>query len=351
MFKTIEREGFILSKLKSKLIMLFVLVFAFGILASGCNLIEKSPEAIAKQKVAKVGQEYITRAQLDEEFAPALEQIKAQYGDNYLTSDDGKTMAANQKKQILDMMVDNLIFAQKAKEFNLFKDEKEIDDEVKKYVDDLMKMYNMDEDQFNKQLEQAKMTKEIFNKRVKEQAIIPQKVYENTVKDVTVGDDEIQKFYDENKASMTEKPNTMEVSHILLDSEDKAKEVKAELDKGGDFAAIAKEKSTEPDAKESGGSLGEIQYNDPGYDPTFVQAAMALNEGQISDPVLTQFGYHIIKVTKKNEYPVLALDKVKDQIKDQLSGEKKEKLFSDTMKEWKDKAGVKIYESNMNNMK
>lgn len=340
-----------MAKLKSKFALLLALLMVFGVFASGCSLIEKSPEAIAKQNVAKVGEEYITRAELDKEFAPVLEQIKAQYGENYLTSDEGRELVLNQKKYLLDILVDNKIFAQKAKEFNLFKDENEINEEVNKYIDDMLEMYGMTQEQFEEQLKQSNMTREDFSKMVKDQAVIPSKVYEHMVKDVTVGDDEIQKYYDENKESMTEEPNKMEVSHILLNTEEEAKEVKAELEKGADFAALAKEKSTEPAAKETGGSLGEILYNDPQYDATFVKAAMGLKEGQISDPVSTQFGFHIIKVTKKTEYPILTLEQAKDQIKEQLSNEKKQGKYSETMEEWKEKAAIKLYEKNINNTK
>lgn len=336
-------------KLKSRFALLLSLLIAFGIFASGCSLIEKSPEAIAKQNVAKVGDEYITRGELDKEFNPVLEQIKAQYGENYLTSDEGKELVLNQKKYLLDILVDNKIFAQKAKEFNLFKDENEINEEVEKYIADMVEMYGMTEEQFEEQLKQSNTTREDFSRMVKEQAVVPSKVYEHMVKDVTVGDDEIQKYYDENKESMTEEPNKMEVSHILLDTEEAAKEVKAELDKGADFATLAKEKSTEPAAKETGGSLGEIQYNDPNYDATFVQAAMALQEGQLSDPVATQWGFHIIKVTKKTEYPILTLEQAKDEIKETLSNEKKQVKYTETMAEWKEKAAVKLYEKNINN--
>lgn len=344
-------RGIDLLKLKNKAVVLLVLIISFGAFASGCSLIEKSQEAINKQKVAKVGGEYITRGELDKEFAPVIEQFKAQYGENYLTSDDGKSMVESQKTEYLNMMVENRLLAQKAKELNLFKDENEINEEVKKNIDDLLKQYSMTEEDFNKQLEEAKMTREDFEKSIKEQYVIPKKVYDYVVKDITVGDDEMQKYYDENKATLTESPNKMEVSHIVVNTEEEAKEIKTRLDNGEDFAALAKEKSTEPAAKETGGSLGEVLYNDPNYDPTFVKAAMELKEGQISDPVSTQFGYHIIKVTKKTEYPQLTFEQAKDKIKDQLLSEKKDTKYSDTLKEWKDKAGIKIYEDKINNMK
>jgi len=340
-----------LNRLREKITAVLVLAFVFGIFASGCSLIEKSPEAIKKQNVAKVGDEYITRAELDEMFSPLIEQIKANpdYGESYLNSSEGKEAIASQKMDFLHSLVENKLFEQKARELQLFKDEIEIEAEVKKQVDSLIEFYKSEEE-LNKKIEESKMTKDLFMKFLRAQ-VISNKVYEYLVKDLSVGDDEIQKFYDENKAYMTEKPNTLEVSHILVNTLDEAKEIKSQLDDGADFATLAKEKSIEPAAKETGGSLGEIEYYDLNYDPIFVDAAMKLKEGETSDPVETQFGFHIIRVTKKTEYPIQPLDKVKDQIKEQILTSKESQKYNEAVDEWMSSAGVKIYEKNVNNEK
>lgn len=62
---------------------------------------------------------------------------------------------------------------------------------------------------------------------------------------------------------------------------------------------MAKEVSQDPGSKDKGGLLGDISYSDSNYDPTFMKAAIALKEGTISNPVHTQWGYHIIKVNSK----------------------------------------------------
>ncbi|HBM75959.1 MAG TPA: peptidylprolyl isomerase, partial [Clostridiaceae bacterium] len=93
---------------KRRLTLFAALIIALGILASGCSLIQKTPEAIAKQKVAKVGNEYITRGELDELVNYQKGMFIAQYGleDNYFESTDGKEMLSNIKKQLLDSMID-----------------------------------------------------------------------------------------------------------------------------------------------------------------------------------------------------------------------------------------------------
>ncbi|HBM75957.1 MAG TPA: peptidylprolyl isomerase, partial [Clostridiaceae bacterium] len=116
------------------------------------------------------------------------------------------------------------------------------------------------------------------------------------------------------------------------------------------FATLAKQYSIETSAKETGGNLGEISYNDSNYDQTFMLAAMSLKEGQISNPVQTKYGYHIIKVTKKTEYPVLAFDKVKEDIKSQLLESKKQDKYTASIQEWRKEAKVKTYDKNIENV-
>ena len=338
-----------MSKIRSEFAVLIVMVLIIGLAASGCGLISKTKEAIDKQKVATVGSESITRGELDNMMVPVIAQITAdpQYGANYLTSDAGKTMLLEQKKQMLDSMVEQKLFSQKAKELKLFKDDKEIEDAVAKKMADLVVAYKTKED-LDKKIAESKITPDMLNSILKSQ-VIGEKVSEYMTKDAAVPDDEMQKYYDANKATFTEKPNTMEVSHILLATEQEANDIKAKLDKGENFEALAKQYSTEPAAKTSGGKLGVILYNDPGYDPLFVAGAMALKEGEISKAVKSSFGYHIIKVTKINQYPILAFDKVKDTIKTTLINQKKQTMYTDTLKLWKDAAKIKIYDNNLNN--
>jgi peptidyl-prolyl cis-trans isomerase C len=108
--------------------------------------------------------------------------------------------------------------------------------------------------------------------------------------------------------------NEQEVSarHILVESEDDAKAIAADLKKGGDFAAIAKEKSKDPGSKDSGGDLGFFSKDQ--MVPEFAEAAFKLDKGQISDPVKSQFGWHVIRVDDKRTKQPPSFEQVKDQI-------------------------------------
>ena len=125
-----------------------------------------------------------------------------------------------------------------------------------------------------------------------------------------VSDEAEHKVYDE---AVKQMPAEEEVHarHILLPSEDEAKAVLADLKKGGDFAAAAKEKSKDPAAAE-GGDLGYFTKDQ--MVPEFSAVAFKLGKGELSEPVKTQFGWHIIKVEDKRIKPTPSFDQVKTQI-------------------------------------
>ena len=120
-----------------------------------------------------------------------------------------------------------------------------------------------------------------------------------------------KKVYDEAVKSMG---NEQEVRarHILVPTEDEAKAVLAEIRKGTDFAELAKQKSKDPGAAAEGGDLG--YFGQDQMVPEFAAVAFKLDKGQVSDPVKTQFGWHIIKVEDKRTKPAPEFDKVKDQV-------------------------------------
>jgi len=130
-----------------------------------------------------------------------------------------------------------------------------------------------------------------------------------------LNDEAMHKVYDE---AVKQMPPEQEVHarHILVQTEDEAKEIEAELKKGADFATLAKEKSKDPGAAD-GGDLGYFTKDQ--MVPEFSQAAFKLDKGQISDPVHTQFGWHIIKVEDKRTKPTPTFDEVRGQIENYVA--------------------------------
>jgi peptidyl-prolyl cis-trans isomerase C len=123
-------------------------------------------------------------------------------------------------------------------------------------------------------------------------------------------DDAMKKVYEEASKQIAGEEE-VHARHILVETEDEAKAVKAELDKGGDFAELAKKKSKDPGASD-GGDLGFFTKDQ--MVPEFSQAAFALDPGKVSDPVKSQFGWHIIKVEEKRKRKAPDFDQVKAQV-------------------------------------
>src|SRR6266481_2851184 len=123
-------------------------------------------------------------------------------------------------------------------------------------------------------------------------------------------DDAMKKVYEDASKQITGEQE-VHARHILVESEDEAKAVKAELDKGGDFAELAKKKSKDPGASD-GGDLGFFTKDQ--MVPEFSAVAFTLEPGKISDPVKSQFGWHLIKAEEKRNRQAPAFDQVKPQI-------------------------------------
>jgi peptidyl-prolyl cis-trans isomerase C len=120
----------------------------------------------------------------------------------------------------------------------------------------------------------------------------------------------MHQLYDEASKQMVGQKE-VRARHILVKTEEEAKAVIAELKNGGDFAELAKQKSIDPGAGE-GGDLGYFPKEE--MVPEFADVAFKLEKGQISDPVRTRFGWHVIKVEDKRDRQIPAFDQVRDQL-------------------------------------
>src|SRR6202034_2185833 len=124
-------------------------------------------------------------------------------------------------------------------------------------------------------------------------------------------DEALHKVYDE---AIKERPPEEEVRarHILVATEEEAKAIEAQLKQGADFATLAKEKSKDPSAADNGGDVGYFTKDQMVAE--FSDAAFKLDKGQISDPVHTKFGWHIIKIEDKRIRPTPTFDEIKPRL-------------------------------------
>lgn len=218
-------------------------------------------------------------------------------------------------EQVLQQLVLEEVLSDKYKV-----DEKEIDERVNK----LKEQYG---DQFEMALMQSGFKDEKDFKENLKLSLLQEKA---AIKDIKVTDKEVKDFYDKEY-----KPE-IKARHILVADEKTAKEVKAKLAAGEKFEDLAKTYSIDPGSKEKGGDLG---WFGPGkMVPEFETAAYALEKGQISEPVKTQNGFHIIEVTDKKEKK--SFEDMKEQITydlkiSKLDGEKVQKVMEKEIKDAK----------------
>ena len=177
---------------------------------------------------------------------------------------------------------------------------------------------------------------EELKKRVVMEAFLRKKVDEQ----VKITDEELQKFYDENKEKF-KSGDQIHASHILVRDEKVAQEVLKELKGGARFEDLAKKHSIDSSAAK-GGDLG--WFSKGSMVPEFEKAAFALPEGQTSGIVRTKFGYHIIKVTGTRKAGTRSFDEVKDQIKAALMPAKQQEVLQKLKEEIKKTAKVEIKE-------
>ncbi len=147
-----------------------------------------------------------------------------------------------------------------------------------------------------------------------------------------VTDDEVKARYEKEIAALP-KQEEVRARHILVKTEDEAKAIVAELDKGKDFIELAKEKSTDPN-KSEGGDLG--YFTKGRMVPEFEQAAFAMDKGTYSKtPVKTQFGFHVIKVEDKRDAPPPAYEDVSQQVRQLVMRDKYLELIAKAKAEQK----------------
>lgn len=178
---------------------------------------------------------------------------------------------------------------------------------------------------FNFELEQMK------------ENFINQYAINKIMQEATVTDEEVEKFYKDNEEEFGES-NMVKASHILVENLEEAKKIKSELDDGADFADLAQEYSSCP-SKDRGGDLGF--FGKGAMVKEFEDAAFAMEVGEISEPVKTQFGYHIIKVTDKKVEPKQELKAIMERLRQSLTKRKQQEVYVKKINDLRTKYDVK----------
>ena len=212
------------------------------------------------------------------------------------------------------------------------------DAQIQKKVDDVKKQYfGGDQKKFEAGLKAQSYTLEALREDARAQ-LVSEGIYKDITGDVKVSDAEAQQYYDDN-IDRYKVAESREVRHILVKTKDEADALHEQLVNGASFATLAKEKSLDPGSKDQGGKLTVSKGQTV---EAFDKAAFSLDTNEISDPVKTQYGYHIIQpLTDVKPGRVTPFTQVRTQIKSQLLQQKKgdavSKWVSDVEKQYKGK--------------
>ena len=263
--------------------------------------------------IAAVGSGVVTQAQFDQIWKQAEAQYKSQAGAPAFPK-EGTAQYDQLKASIVNYLVQNELVKQKAAELNLTVSDKELQDRVKQIVTQVGGQKKLD-----KLLKQQSVTVAELQTQLKAQ-MLQDKVRQKISESVKVSDADLKAYYDNPKnKSQFVTTESVDARHILVKTKAEAEKVRKLLEADNtdaNWTKVAKQYSTDPGSKNSGGSLGN--FTKGRMVKPFEDVAFSLKVGQVSAPVKTQFGYHIIEVTKKTPATAQTFAQAKAQIKSTL---------------------------------
>ncbi len=306
----------LLKKSNVKLVVLAMIV-ALGVFLTGCQ---------SEDVVAEVNGEEISVEDFMNEYEISKKGVIAQFGDDILdeVGPDGQTLRDSIKNTTVENLILQRVIEQEATKMGIEITEEELDSSFAEFIES-----EGGEENYNNYIEENGISDEYMRSMMAQQLMLIE--YQTAfIEETEISDERAQEFFEENKESLV----AINASHILLSEEEEAKEVLARIENGEDFAEIAKEESLDSGSAVNGGNLG--YFSKGKMIPEFDEAAFALEEGEISDLVKTDIGYHIIKLEdKKDNY---------DELKDKIINMMKHDEFEETVTQLRENADVKIYE-------
>jgi foldase protein PrsA len=313
--------------MKRSLMLVAVALAAVTALAAGCGGTDEVPA----DSVAVVDGTNITKASLDELLARTKKTYAAQ---KRQFPKAGTSEYQSLQTQAVAFLVQREEYAREADKLGV----KVTGAQVQKKIDQIRQQYfGGSEKKFEAGLKAQAYTLAALREDARAQ-LISEGIYNKITGDVKVTDAEAQEYYDSNIDNY-KVAESRQVRHILVKTKAEAEKLRNELVNGADFATLAKQNSLDPGSKDQGGKLTITKGQTVA---PFDKAAFSLDTNQLSQPVKTQYGYHLIQpISDVRKGSVTPFTQVKSQIRTQLLQQKKSTAVSDWVakveKEWGDK--------------
>lgn len=275
--------------------------------------------------VAKVYEEEISEDQLNDEYEVFKNIYIKQFGEDAMTQkgEDGRSLEETLKEQILDKIIMEKIIEKESKDMEIEVSDEEIEEKVEEYI-----AMTGGEDEFNEFLKGNDLSRDYFVENLRKEILV-NKHKDSFIEGVEVSDKEAKDFFEANK----EKLEVIRASHILLKTEEEAEKVLERIRAGDDFEQLAKDLSVDKASALIGGDLG--YFTKGTRIAEFEDIAFDLEQGELSDIVKTEVGYHIIKlVDRKDEF---------EELEEEINMVLKENKYKEEKVRLKEEAKIKIY--------
>jgi foldase protein PrsA len=299
---------------------------ALAVAAAGCGGDgddEGSDIEVPANAIAVVGDREISKAEYDRLLASAEKTYEAREQEFPAA---GTPEFAQLRNAIVRSLVEQAQFEIAAEELNVSVTDQDVD----KRLDELKEQFFQgDEQKYEDELEAQGLTEEQVKTDLRTR-LLSEKVFEKVTSQVKVSDEDVQAYYEENQAQF-ETPASREVRHILVKTKARADQLHSQLEGGANFAKLARQFSTDTASKKDGGKFTAQQGATVA---PFDKVAFDLDTGELSDPVKTQFGWHIIEaVGDVEEAATQDISEVEEQIRDTLLEEKKNTRINEWIEE------------------
>jgi parvulin-like peptidyl-prolyl isomerase len=311
-----------------------------ALVAAGCG--GTTAASLSSDDAAVVGSTPITKTQFQDLMDRAERSYNAQ---KKPFPKPGSAEYEQLKAQAITYLVQQAEFAEEADNMGI----KVSDSDIDKRIEQLKKQfYGGSEKRYEKALSQQGVTPDEARDVIRQQ-IISERVFKKVTGNVKISDAEIKAYYDSHKSQYGQ-PETREVRHILVQKKALADSLYTQLKGGANFAQLAKKYSKDPGSASNGGKLTISKGQTV---PAFDKTAFALKNGELSEPVHTQYGYHIIQALSSiKPAKTTPLSKVEQSIKLQLEQQRKNEVMTKWVEDKKQhycKSGIKYqigYEPN-----